>query len=208
MVKRPASKEYRKELKEKILRIADELFMLNGVKAVKMDDIACKLGISKRTLYELYPNKEELIFETFKTNINKETEKFMHKIKGYTDTMDILAEFFKMRVRQMKKSNPSIFHEIASYPRVLAFIEDFRKQHSDSAKIFYSKCQEEGYIRSDVNLDLLRTSHQLLSDALYSSDKYSQYKPDEILRTMMALFIRSVCTDKGIKRIDKMFEES
>ena len=49
---------YRQELKEKILITAVELFHKNGIKSVKMDDIANELKISKRTLYEIYSNKE------------------------------------------------------------------------------------------------------------------------------------------------------
>lgn len=208
MAKRPASIEYRKELKDRIITVAEELFTANGFKAVKMDDISGRLGISKRTLYEIYPNKEELIYETFKSSTEKDSEAFLEKIQVCTDTMDILTEFFRQRVRQMKNVNPCLYHELSTYPRVQAYIEEFKKAHSDSARKFYTKCQEEGYILPDVNFDLLHQLHRLTTDAFFGSDDYLKYQPDEILRTMVSLFIRSICTDKGIKRIDAMLAES
>ena len=54
---------YRKELKGKILKTAMEQFLLHGIKKIKMDDIAKLLGISKRTLYEIYQDKEQLLYE-------------------------------------------------------------------------------------------------------------------------------------------------
>lgn len=60
-----ATTEYRKELKGKILEVALCEFKQKGIRAVKMDDIARMLTISKRTLYEIYPNKEELLLECF-----------------------------------------------------------------------------------------------------------------------------------------------
>ena len=60
--------EYRAALKGKILDKALQLFFANGIRAVKMDDIAKSLSISKRTLYELYDNKEILLFECLKKN--------------------------------------------------------------------------------------------------------------------------------------------
>ena len=54
---------YRKELKGKILKTAMEQFLLHGIKKIKMDDIAKILGISKRTLYEIYQDKEQLLYE-------------------------------------------------------------------------------------------------------------------------------------------------
>ena len=52
---------YRQELKGKILQTAMEEFTQKGVRAVKMDDIATRLSISKRTLYEIYSNKEDFV---------------------------------------------------------------------------------------------------------------------------------------------------
>ena len=58
---------YRRGLKGKILETAMVMFAKNGIKAVRMDDIASSLNISKRTLYEIFENKEVLLFEGIKT---------------------------------------------------------------------------------------------------------------------------------------------
>lgn len=51
--------KYRIELRGKILDVAIEEFLVNGIKTVKMDDIASKMGISKRTMYELFTDKKD-----------------------------------------------------------------------------------------------------------------------------------------------------
>ena len=58
--------EYKKGLREVILNTAMKAFAEKGIRAVKMDDIAESLTISKRTMYELYATKEELIYEGVK----------------------------------------------------------------------------------------------------------------------------------------------
>ena len=67
--------EYRKEIKEKILQLATTMFFQHGIRKVKMDDIANYLKISKRTLYELYQNKEDLLYEVFVLNNQREIKK-------------------------------------------------------------------------------------------------------------------------------------
>ena len=62
---------YRQELRDKILRTAIRLFKQHGVKSVKMDDISNALAISKRTLYEIYDNKEELLLAGVRLEMNK-----------------------------------------------------------------------------------------------------------------------------------------
>ena len=54
---------YRRDLKERILTVAMQAFKLRGIRNVRMDDIATTLGISKRTIYEIYSNKEELLLD-------------------------------------------------------------------------------------------------------------------------------------------------
>lgn len=58
--------DYRNELKERILEYSEKEFYANGVRQVKMDNIANYLSISKRTLYEIYPTKEDLLLECVK----------------------------------------------------------------------------------------------------------------------------------------------
>ena len=54
---------YRRDLKERILTVTMQAFKLRGIRNVRMDDIATTLGISKRTIYEIYSNKEELLLD-------------------------------------------------------------------------------------------------------------------------------------------------
>lgn len=64
--------EYKKEVKAKILQLATTMFIQHGIRKVKMDDIATHLKISKRTLYEIYQNKEtyftRLLYSTISVN--------------------------------------------------------------------------------------------------------------------------------------------
>ena len=48
--------------RERIIEHAMEMFATQGIKSVRMDDIASQLGMSKRTLYELFGDKEELLY--------------------------------------------------------------------------------------------------------------------------------------------------
>ena len=56
----------KKEIQENIISTALSLFIEHGIKEVKMDDIATRLSISKRTIYEIFKDKEQLLFEALK----------------------------------------------------------------------------------------------------------------------------------------------
>ena len=84
--------EHRQELKLRILRTAMPLFKQRGIKAVKMDDIAAALSISKRTLYEVYDKKEDLLL----AGARHDHEELLRHIQEYALTaeneIDIVAE--------------------------------------------------------------------------------------------------------------------
>ena len=65
---------YRQELKDKILTVAMKEFKQKGIRSVKMDDIANLLSISKRTMYEIYADKEHLLLEGVCRNEKYKTE--------------------------------------------------------------------------------------------------------------------------------------
>ena len=62
----------RRELREKIIIAAGELFAKDGIRSVTMDDIAASFGISKRTLYELFSDKEALLIDCIRMEMELE----------------------------------------------------------------------------------------------------------------------------------------
>ena len=79
------------DMKERILQIADRLFYLRGIRAIGVDTIAAEIGISKRTLYNHFPSKDELIAAYLKRRfvITSPTEKpAADQILGYFDALE------------------------------------------------------------------------------------------------------------------------
>ena len=77
--------------------MARKAFSLHGIKAVKMDDIASTMKISKRTLYETYQNKEELLFDVLVDSYKEWETKMELFAKQTDDIMDLLLEFLRDR---------------------------------------------------------------------------------------------------------------
>ena len=80
-------------LRERILNTAMSSFAQHGIKAVKMDDIAQQLGISKRTLYEIYNNKELLLYEGVKNYKRQKDEMIARIMQVSPNVMDVILKF-------------------------------------------------------------------------------------------------------------------
>ena len=119
---------YRENLRLKILDTAMSLFKKRGIKAVRMDDIATDMGISKRTLYEIYSKKEDLLFECVKRENETLTKKIADYAIGAENEMAVVAYFIKLRLKDLGSINPLFFTEMGKYERILTFF----KSNNDS----------------------------------------------------------------------------
>ena len=131
---------YKEALKDKILTTAMTAFARNGIRAVKMDDIANALSISKRTLYEVYRNKEDLLFEGVRKFNRERTEAMQRFASGDVNVMDIILHSFKMTIEEFKFTNPVFYSDLLKYPKILEFFEEDKKNGivSENGSLYYS----------------------------------------------------------------------
>ncbi len=110
---------YRRDLKERILTVAMQAFKLRGIRNVRMDDIATTLGISKRTIYEIYSNKEELLLDGImrEDKARKRDSQLYAQDKNHT-VMDIIFHVYNREMADMANTNPLFFSELSKYSRV------------------------------------------------------------------------------------------
>lgn len=204
MAKKVSSVEYRKSLKVKIVEIAGEMFKQHGFKAVKMDVVAQKLCISKRTLYEIFPNKEEIIMEAVKMNFEHDREMYEKAMRNNNDLMDVIIELLSLHINEAKTNSPLLIEELENYPRVLEFIKNHRKENKDRVYEFMKKGQKEGYFLKNINIDLVYEIVNSFLDAILQKALYKKYSLAELQYTTLMLGMRGICTQKGIEKIDNL----
>lgn len=201
--------EYRRELRHKILLTAAREFKTKGIKAVKMDDIANLLSVSKRTVYEIYDNKEQLLMETVK----EDHDCFARHMQEYTEhkhrqVMDVILEFYRQQMRRLTGVNPLYFTELHRYPEIVAWIDQKHAETDQDGKLFFQEGIKEGYFRDDVNFDLISKIFSGTLNLIMERQLYNQYSLTEIFHDIVMLFIRGFCTLKGIEELERRITDS
>lgn len=209
MYKENPQTNYRIELPGKILNTAMREFMCRGVKAVKMDDIANLLGISKRTLYEIYSNKEELLLEC----VRMYEEDYDHHMADYGNNpkhsvIDIIIEFYKHQIEGVNDVSPVFFHDLHKYKDVMDFFEKKRLLRNRDAKEFYIRGVKEGFFRSDIDFDIVLRICQESMDFAMRTEMYKEYDMKHVLHNILFLFLRGLCTAEGIAKLDYFIDNS
>lgn len=204
MNKNSTSTEYRQELKERILETACQQFRTKGIRAVKMDDIANMLSVSKRTVYEIYDNKEQLLMECVKRQ-HYATDRQMCEFaaKGDKHVMDIILEFYRIKMRDLTTISPVYFTEMHRYPEIIKWLERKHNESDHNAQEFFRQGIEEGYFRTDVNYELITKVASGTMDYIMKNHLYQVYGPKEMFRNVIMLYIRGFCTAKGIIELER-----
>lgn len=203
MRKTTGTTAYRESLRLRILDTALALFKRRGIKAVRMDDIATEIGISKRTLYEIYSNKEDLLFECLRSENELMDSKLTEYAVSAENEMAVIAYFIKLRLKDLGEINPLFFTEMEKYGRILEFFRRNKEKQAAHSREFMRKGIEHGFFRGDLNYDIVGKIGDAAMDFVMQTRLYEQYKLDEIFHTFIIVFLRGCCTEKGLAYLDK-----
>jgi len=193
---------YRQQLKHRIVSTALQMFADHGIKAVKMDDIATALAISKRTLYEIYDNKEVLLYESIKSYHLQTSEQIETFAATAADVMDVILYVYSRKMQQIRRTTPVLYTDLEKYPRVLEYLRGERQKKHDETIRFMLRGVSEGFFRPEVNYELTLRMMEGLGSYLRDNRLYQQYSYEEILRSLLFITLRGICTQKGIDRLD------
>lgn len=195
---------YKQSLRGKILESAMCAFGEKGIRAVKMDDVAEDLGISKRTLYELYDNKEQLLFEGLKVFHELRQKRIRETTKGCENVMEILLTVYRVKVEEFRQTNPQFYADLVKYPKVARYLHQQNQHMHTEMQKFIQRGICEGFFRDDVDGVLTCHLFDALGHYVLTNQLYRRYNIEDIFKNIIFVSLRGICTEKGVAALDRM----
>lgn len=199
------------EAREKILDKAIELFLNLGVRNVTMDSIAAESGVSKRTIYELFKDKDDLVVQSLREMIIRHNQDMLGIISEAGNVIEAIFMIMKMEA-QRRGSFARVFTEdIKKYfPVVNASLYSCKKSLKEFSASFtlLEKGIREGIFRKDMRLDLVDNFLHELIGLMHNSDRLRMLQPtgEEVLSNIFLPYFRGICTPEGVILMDKYTE--
>ena len=191
-------------MKDKILQKSTDMFLRLGFKSITMDDIACEMCISKKTIYKYFSNKDLLIEESVQM-VHKEVHETITKI--VSQNFNAIEENFEIRrmfkemfksaesspIYQLKKHYPEIYEKVLSM-QVSVCEECFRDN--------IIKGINEGLYRKDLDIENYVKFYYTL---IFSINENTMLEKDaqELEVKALEYHIRAMATLTGIKELEK-----
>ncbi|MBQ2208569.1 MAG: TetR/AcrR family transcriptional regulator [Prevotella sp.] len=194
---------YRTALREPIMEIAMKLFTERGIKAVKMDDIAQQLGISKRTLYEVYEDKEKLLYQGIVTYDRKKRNYLEQYARQGHHVIDIIIEAYRMKVNETRNVNPLFYEDIMKYPKVELYIKEQHKRTREGFLLFMQRGVDEGCLRSDVDYTMVPHLLDAIGNHIMTNQLLKKHSMEELFNNLFLVTLRGLCTMKGLQLLEE-----
>jgi TetR/AcrR family transcriptional regulator, cholesterol catabolism regulator len=195
------------EPKERILVKADELFNRYGLRSVSMDDIAAQAGMSKKTLYQYYADKQELVSEVFSTIMESNKVNCQEAAKTSDNALQEIFIAFDRMQRMFEEMHPGVLYEMEKYHP-----DSFNKFKEFRDSFIYTMIRNnlergirEGLYREEIDVDII-TRYRIHSIMLAFNPTIFPSVKNSLVNIEMQLlehFLYGVSTPKGVKLIGK-----
>ncbi len=193
------------ELKDRIIQEAGKLFIKHGIKRISMDEIASRLGISKRTIYQNFKDKEDLLLHYIRQMEFLKTESIKDLSKNVETVVHVFLKLIEMH-KEFDFINITFIDDVKKYyPKANRELIDQQNRGITKIKLFLKEGMRQDVIRKDLNIDivafLLQDSNRTLMNTVNLTDK--SFSNWELFFTTMINFIRGISTKNGIEIVDK-----
>jgi len=189
-----------------ILIKVKELYYKYGIKSVTMEDVARKLGVSKKTLYQCVSDKEDLVQKILALEFNEVSNQIKEICENGENALQI-AYLISEKMRQQLSQYPvTAEYDLQKYyPQIY---EDFTKQRRkhmiNSFTTNMKRGMEEGFFRADLKPEIIARIQVLRLEAK-SEDYFNdlkEYKLDQIFYEVFIYHLRGICSQKGIDYLE------
>ncbi|WP_018110117.1 TetR/AcrR family transcriptional regulator [Bacteroides propionicifaciens] len=191
----------------KVIEVASEAFYNYGIKTITMDEIASSAAISKRTLYQLFKDKEELLLACILHSQMDMEEHIKDLLSQTSSVLEIILHIYKYLIRQYHNIDKRFFEDIHRYPSVYKIF--LRGQERDSSDVvnFFRSGVEQGLFRSDVNFEIVNFLLREQFNIFLDSNIYLKYTFVDIYESLMFTYLRGISTDKGVRELELFLQE-
>lgn len=200
--------ETQTDQKQRILELSNKLFLKHGIRSVSMDDLARHLGVSKKTIYQFYDKKEDLVHDIVQIHIEKEKNEISKIVESSENAIDQMQKIAKMVLRTLGEVSSGTMFDLQKYYRrqweAITALHKTLIFEVIQANINWGI--EEGIYRAEVNASIIarlyvELSYSIVNDDIFPMQKFEQ---QELYRQAFNYHINGILSPKGEKLFQKL----
>lgn len=195
---------------DQIDRIIDggrELFFQAGIKSVTMDDIARHLGMSKKTIYLFFKDKNELVIALVKKKLREDEQEMAVLISKSGNVIEEMINMTKCSEDMFSRVNPILIHDMQKYhPDAWKQFQNFKAEVLiRTLEELLTKGIKQGYIREDIDVRIIARMRVNQFETGFNTTLFplAEFNPWKVQQQFLEHFNYGICTLKGYKLLNQ-----
>ena len=192
---------------DRILDGSGELFLQAGIKSVTMDDIAKHLGMSKKTIYQFFKDKNELVLALVKKRLKDDEDEMSEMLSKSGNVIEEMVNMMKCSEEIFARANPIVIHDLQKYhPEAWKVFQEFKAGVIvRTLEELLNKGIKQGYIRPEIDVKVIARMRMIqvetgFNTAVFPINEFNLWK---VQRELMDHFNYGICTMKGYKLLNE-----
>jgi AcrR family transcriptional regulator len=192
---------------ERIIEGGEELFLTAGIKSVTMDDIARHLGMSKKTIYQFFKDKNELVIALVKKKLREDEDQMSEIISKSGNVIEEMINMMKCSEDIFSRINPIVVHDMQKYhPDAWKQFQNFKADVLiHTLEELLTKGIKQGYIRPEIDVKILARMRVSQVEMGFNAGIFpvAEFSAWKVQYQFLEHFNYGVCTLKGYKLLNQ-----
>jgi len=192
---------------ERIILGGEELFLKAGIKSVTMDDIAKHLGMSKKTIYQFFKDKNELVIALVQKKLKEDEDQMGDIVSKSGNVIEGMINMMKCSEEIFSRINPIVIHDMQKYhPDAWKQFQNFKSGVIvQTLEELLKKGIEQGYIRPDIDVKVIARMRMIQVEMGFNTTifPHSEFNVWKVQQQFLEHFNYGVCTLEGYKLLDE-----
>jgi AcrR family transcriptional regulator len=190
-----------------MLNRIENLFIRNGIKSITMDDVSAELGISKKTLYQLFESKDDLVVKVLEHHISREKTNCLQAASGARNAIEEILILMDSNNKELAQMKSNIIYDLQKYHRNAW--EIMQRFHYDfTIKVIKENLERgraEGLYREDFDIDIIAKVHIATVFNLFDPQLFAdgQLSKAVLFKEYMLHYLHGIITPKGLTYLKK-----
>jgi len=192
---------------ERVLQGSLELFLRAGIKSITMDDIARHIGMSKKTIYQFFRDKNELVTAVLKVRLKEDEDQMADIISKSDNVIEEMINMMKCSEEVFSEINPIVMHDLQKYhPDAWAEFQKFKAEVLiKTMEELLIKGMKQGYIRQDIDVKIIARMRVSLIELGFNTEIFpvAEFNTWKVQIQFEEHFNYGICTLKGYKLLNQ-----
>ncbi len=192
---------------ERIVLGAEELFLKAGIKSITMDDVAKHLGMSKKTIYQFFKDKNELVVALVNKKLKEDEDQMSAIMNQSSNVIEEMINMMKCSEEIFSRINPIVIHDLQKYhPDAWKQFQNFKSGVLvHTLEELLTKGIKQGYIRPEIDVKIIAMMRVAQVEMGFNTAVFpvAEFNTWKVQQQFLEHFNYGICTLKGYKLLNE-----